>query len=138
MSVSTGPPPPPPPPHTQTGTCTSPPTKEGVVSCLFHRARTLKERMYRSRRRTPQESWRETGTPDASLRTASKLHTVTAPSEIPRATAFIPYMAGLSEDVRQACRRYSIRTIFRSAPTLHGQLMQDRDPLEKKSNVIYQ
>ena len=42
--------------------------------------------------------------------------------------------------MRRVCRRFNIRTIFRSASTLRGQLMRvkDRDPLEKKSNVVYQ
>ena len=54
--------------------------------------------------------------------------------------AYIPHEAGLSEDVRRICQRYNLRTVFKSAATLRGQLMQvkDRDPLERRSNVIYQ
>ena len=69
---------------------------------------------------------------------ASRPHTVREPAEEPRATAFIPYVAGLSEDVRRVYRRYNIQTVFRSA--FCGQLtkVKDWDPLEKKSGVVYQ
>ena len=71
---------------------------------------------------------------------ASRPHTAREAAEEPQATAFIPYVAGLSEDVRRVCRKYNIRTVFRSASTLHGQLtrVKDQDPLEKKSGVVYQ
>lgn len=53
----------------------------------------------------------------------------------------IPYEAELSDAVRRICRQYNIRTLFQSAPTLCGRLMQvkdqDQDPLEKHSNVVY-
>ena len=42
--------------------------------------------------------------------------------------------------MRRVCRRYNIRTVFRSASTLRRQLtrVKDQDPLEKKSEVVYQ
>lgn len=50
----------------------------------------------------------------------------------------IPYVE-LSDAVRRICRQYNIRTLFQSASTLCGWLMQvkDQDPLEKHSNVVY-
>ena len=80
------------------------------------------------------------GYPGTFVKTASKPRRAAEPTEEPRATAFIPYVAGLSEDVRRVCRRYDIRTVFRSSSTLRGQLMRvkDQDPLEKKFNVVYQ
>ena len=72
------------------------------------------------------------------MKMASRPHTAREPAEEPRATAFIPYVAGLSEDVRRVCRRYNIRTVFRLASTLGGQLtkVKDQDPLEKRSGVV--
>ena len=42
--------------------------------------------------------------------------------------------------MRWVCRRYNIRTVFRSASTLRRQLtrVKDQDLLEKKSGVVYQ
>ena len=91
---------------------------------------TPKGRIYKLKWTTSKESWKM----------ASKPHTAREPAEEPRATVFIPYVAGLSEDVRWVCRRYNIRTVFRSASTPCGQLtrVKDQDPLEKKSGVVYQ
>ena len=91
------------------------------------------------------------GYPETSVKTASKPRRAAEPTEEPRATAFIPYVAGLSEDVRRVCRRYDIRTVFRSSSTLRSSLVprphvvwsrdylrrqlmrvKDQDPLEKK------
>ena len=53
---------------------------------------------------------------------------------------YIPYVAGLSEDLRRICRKYNIRTIFKTPSTFRHQLMnvKDIDPLEKRSGVVYQ
>ena len=79
------------------------------------------------------------GCPEAFVKMASRPHTAREPAEEPQATAFILYAAGLSKDARRVCRRYNIRTVFQSASTLRGQLtrVKDKDPLEKKSWVVY-
>ena len=33
----------------------------------------------------------------------------------------VPYVAGLSEDIRRVCRRFDIRMVFRSSTTLRNQ-----------------
>ena len=102
--------------------------KEGVVCCLFHRARTVAQgENVKAEEEHLRGVLEGNGYPEAFLRTASKLCTVTEPTVEPRTTAFIPYVAGLSEDVRQVCRQYNIRTIFRLASTLRGQLIQGKD-----------
>ena len=52
----------------------------------------------------------------------------------------IPYVAGLSEDIRRICRRFNIKVIFRSGRTLRSMLTRVKDtlPLDKQSNVVYQ
>ena len=115
--------------------------KEGIVSCLFHRARNISQR---ENIQVEEDHLRGVlegnGYPEAFVKMASRPHTAREPAEERRATVFIPYVAGLSEDVRRVCRRYNIRTVFRSASTLRGQLtkVKDQDPLEKRSGVVYQ
>ena len=108
--------------------------KEGIVSCLFHRARTIDQG-----ENIQVEEDHLRGVLDI-LRFCKDGLTAREPAEEHRPTAFIPYVAGLSEDVRRVCRRYNIRTVFQSASTLRGQLtkVKDQDPLEKKSRVVYQ
>lgn len=77
--------------------------------------------------------------PEKFVNASSKPHIAAEPTEEPLVTAFIPYVAGLS-NVRQVCQRYNIRMIFCTTSSLRGQLMpvKDQDPLGKKSNVVYQ
>ena len=103
-----------------------------IVSCLFHRARNIAQEDHL------RGGLEGNGYPEAFvIAMASRPHTVREPAEEPRATAFIPYVAGLSEDVRRVCRRYNIRTVFQSTSTLRGQLtkVKIQDPLEKKSGL---
>ena len=55
-------------------------------------------------------------------------------------TLCIPYVSGLSEDLRRVCRKYSIRTVFRTPSTLRRELsrIKDRDPALKASGVVYE
>ena len=47
--------------------------------------------------------------------------------------------AGVSEDIRLACRRYGMQVIFRSWRLLRSGLSKVKDPLlmEKQSKVVY-
>ena len=51
----------------------------------------------------------------------------------------IPYMAGMSEDIRRVCRKFNIRVVFKSGRTLRSVLTRVKDtlPLGKQSNVVY-
>ena len=51
----------------------------------------------------------------------------------------IPYIAGMSEDIRRVCRKFNIRVVFKSRRTLHSRLTKVKDtlPLGKQSNVVY-
>ena len=51
----------------------------------------------------------------------------------------IPYVSGLSEDIRRICRCFDIRVVFRSGPTLRSQLtkLKDKLPIETRSGVVY-
>ena len=52
----------------------------------------------------------------------------------------LPYVAGISERIRKACKSYNIRVVFRSGPTFRSMLTKVKDPLpiEKQANVVYE
>ena len=43
----------------------------------------------------------------------------------------VPYVSGLSEDIRRVCRRFGIRTVFQSCMTLQNQLTRVKVRLTK-------
>ena len=51
----------------------------------------------------------------------------------------IPYVAGMSKDIRRVCRKFNIRVVFKSGRTLRSMLTKVKDtlPLGKQSNVVY-
>ena len=51
----------------------------------------------------------------------------------------IPYVAGMSEDIKHVCRKFNIRVVFKSGRTLCSMLTMVKDalPLGKQSNVVY-
>ena len=51
----------------------------------------------------------------------------------------IPCVAGMSEDIRRACRKFNVRVVFKSRQALHSLLTKVKDtlPLGKQSNVVY-
>ena len=51
----------------------------------------------------------------------------------------IPYVAGMSEDIRRVCRKFIIRVVFKSGRTLRSMLtkVKHRLPPGKQSNVVY-
>ena len=51
----------------------------------------------------------------------------------------IPYIAGLSEDIRHVCREFNIRVVSKSGQTLRLMLSKVKDmlPVGKQSNVVY-
>ena len=73
----------------------------------------------------------------------------TTPRELDRETEqgegkptlmMLPYVAGVSERIRKACRSYNIRVVFRSGPTFWSMLTKVKDPLpvEKQANIVYE
>ena len=57
----------------------------------------------------------------------------------PVTTGVIPYVVGMSEDIRRICRGHNIRVTFRSSRTLRTMLssVKDRVPAKKQSDVVY-
>ena len=80
--------------------------KLGIASCLFYRARTIAQG---NNIVTEEEHLRRVlagnGYPETLIKRASKPHTRVETTDEPLAMAYIPYVAGLSEDVRRICQR---------------------------------
>ena len=51
----------------------------------------------------------------------------------------MPYVAGMSEDIRCICREFNIRVVIKCGRTLHSMLTKVKDtlPIGKQSNVVY-
>ena len=51
----------------------------------------------------------------------------------------IPYVAGMSEDIRHVCRKFNIRVVFKSRQTVCSMLTKVKDALSigKQLNVVY-
>ena len=51
----------------------------------------------------------------------------------------IPYVAGMSKDIRHICRKFNIRVVFKSGWTLPSTLTKVKDtlPFGKQSNVVH-
>ena len=52
----------------------------------------------------------------------------------------LPYMEGVSEDIRRVCRKFGLKVVFRSGLSLRSMLTRVKDTLgmEKRSKVVYQ
>ena len=52
----------------------------------------------------------------------------------------LPYMEGRSEDIRQVCRKFGMKVVFKSGLSLCSMLTKVKDTLalEKRSKVVYQ
>ena len=51
----------------------------------------------------------------------------------------LPYVTGISEDVRQVCRKFGLKVIFKSGRSLWLVLTKVKDtlPAEKQSKGVY-
>ena len=51
----------------------------------------------------------------------------------------IPYVVGVSEDIKHICRKFNIRVVFKSGKTVRSMLTKVNDtlPIGKQFNVVY-
>ena len=51
----------------------------------------------------------------------------------------IPYIAGMSDDIRSVCRKFDVRVVFKSGWTLRSMLTRVKDtlPVGKQFNMVY-
>ena len=90
---------------------------------------------------------RQNGYPSAFIRSSSKPlrrdevanGTPSREEEHRLPLVMLPYTEGVSEDVRQVCKTFGMKVVFRSGHSLHSMLSKVKDPLmmEKQAKVIY-
>ena len=58
---------------------------------------------------------------------------------VPWTTVIIPYIAGVSEEIRRVCLDYDVRVAFKTGRTMCSKLTRVNDPLrlEKQAMVVY-
>ena len=51
----------------------------------------------------------------------------------------LPYIEGVSEDVKRVCRKFGIKAVFRSGQSRRSMLTKVKDPMimEKQAKVVY-
>ena len=122
--------------------------KRGVVRCLHDRARRVISMQGNLQKEVDHLAsvLKRNGYPANFIRNASTPPTqetadVSSPEEEQEKgpLVVIPYVAGMSENIRRVCRKFNIRVVFKSGWTLHSMLTKVKDTLPpgKQSNVIY-
>ena len=110
-----------------------PHVKRGLVNCLFNRASSiLKDSTQLTKEHTHlSKVLRSNGYPKAFIDSSISTHTCDRQIEDrqPIGTVSIPYISGVSEDIRRICRRFNIRVAFRSGTSLRLMLSKVKDPL---------
>ena len=118
--------------------------KRGLIRCLFNRAKavTLSHSNLSKERKHLRKVLNINGYPRRFISSA------TAPTRklgeretdrVPRTTVTIPYIAGVSEEIRRVCWDYDVRVAFKTGRTLRSKLTRVKDPLplEKQAMVVY-
>ena len=94
-----------------------------MVKCLYNRAEnliTMEEDLQREKEHLQKVlSWN-----GSFISSSTEHHSTNKNQELQtdEIKVFIPYVQGMSEDIRRVCRQHGIKTIFKSAPTLRSKL----------------
>ena len=104
--------------------------KRSTVNCLYNctRSITQQEESLQQEESHLMNTFIGNGYPRAFVKAASipkpprQMDKADKTNEEKPPTAFLPYVAGVSERIRRACQDFNIRTVFRSGPTLRGLL----------------
>ena len=126
-----------------------PQVKRGLVKCLFDRARTITtgQNNLRKEEHHLTRVLRQNGYPSAFIRSSSKppRQDMEATEALPLEEehrpplVMLPYIEGVSEDVKWVCRKFGMKVVFRSGQSLRSMLTKVKDPLmiEKQAKVVY-
>ena len=119
--------------------------RRGVVQCLFNRAEELvtTEEDLKKEKRHLYTVFSSNGYPKPFISNSIVRRRMKDEERSDRKEdlkVFIPYVEGMSEDIRRVCRKFGITTVFKSAPTLRGSLTRVKDRLttDMQSGVVYQ
>ena len=117
--------------------------ERGVASCLFRRARTIpKGDNVQLEEEHLRRVLKDSGFPAYIIEQAARQKRKEIPLEEEEGKEHnlcLPYIAGLGEDLRRICKKYKIRTCFRTHSTLRRQLtkVKDKEPPNRRSGVVY-
>ena len=119
--------------------------KRGVVRSLFDRAErvTTTSEDLRNENSHLKNVFEANGYPrdfvDDSLSNRSRATTDLKERDRDEKFLTIPYVSGVSENIRRICRGYGIKVAFRSSNTLRQHLtrVKGRLPLSKQSRIVY-
>ena len=117
--------------------------KRGTVRCLYDRARCIVQQGQNLKEEENHltKALMGNGYPRSFIRSASAAKPPRERDEEREEerppTVHLPYIAGVSEQIRRVCKDFNIRAVFRSGPTLRSLLTKIKDPLpmEKQVNV---
>ena len=119
--------------------------KIGIARCLYDRAKTIcsKEEDLRDEEKRTIEVLRENGYPklrNSQIRRSTHgTRETTEEGEQEKHSAVIPYIPGVSEQLRRVGNRYNIRTAFKSSRTLRELMIKTKPENEdqKTKNCVY-
>ena len=120
--------------------------KRGVVRCLHDRARrvismhdNLQTEVDHLARVLKQNGYSVNFIHNASVPPTQETADVSSPEEKQEKgpLVVIPYVAGMSEEIRRVCRKFNIRVVFKSGRTLRSMLTKVKDTLPSCKTIQY-
>ena len=124
-----------------------PHVKRGLVRCLFDRARNVTSSQDNlQEERHLAKVLKQNGYPGAFIWSSRHPPQQEGPQEPSSEKGdrpplmVLPYTAGVSENIRQVCRKFGMKVDFRSSHSIRSMLTKVRDalPVEKQGNMVYQ
>ena len=118
--------------------------KRGIVKCLYERAKRLvtKPSVISEEKKHLSSVLVSNGYPFSFLQKLTKTgkpNNSAEPANEFKATAVLPYVKGLSEQLRRCLQQQGVRVIFKSETMLRSQLIRPKDAVDpaKQDGVVY-
>lgn len=113
----------------------------GVAKCLYDRAKIIcsTEDILQEEQKLISDMLRSNGYPDKIIQKASKERQPRQPTEENLSICVIPYMKGISEQLKRIGKKYKIRTAFKTINTLRSLLThtKPKNKIQDSKNCIY-
>ncbi|XP_078357458.1 uncharacterized protein LOC144642366 [Oculina patagonica] len=118
--------------------------KRGIVKCLYDRAKRLvtKPSVISKEKKHLSSVLVSNGYPFSFLQKITKTRkpsTSAEPTTEFKSTAVLPYVKGLSEQLRRCLQQQGVRAVFKSETTLRSHLVRPKDAVDstKQDGVVY-
>ena len=118
--------------------------KRGIVKCLYDRAKHIvtKPSVISKEKKHLSSVLVSNGYPLSFLQKVTKTRKPTTnegPTTEFKSTAVLPYVKGLSEQLRRCLQQQGVRAVFKSETTLRSHLVRPKDPADptKQDGVVY-